>query len=82
MRFKKYINELCRKASYELHALQRMRRYLSVDKARLLANLFIGSQFSYAPLIWMFVGKTVMNKICKIHTNNNNNNKIQLSNTP
>ena len=90
MRFKKYINELCRKASYELHALQRMRRYLSVDRARLVANLFIGSQFSYAPLIWMFVGKTVINKICKIHTtttnnnnnNDNNNNKIQLSNTP
>ena len=81
MRFKKYINELCRKASYELHALQRMRIYLSVDKARLLANLFIGSQFSYAPLIWMFVGKTVINKICKIHNNNNNNN-IQISNTP
>ena len=83
MRFKKYINELCRKASYELHALQRMRRYLSVNKARLLANPFIDSQFSYAPLIWMFVVKTVINKICKIHNNNNNNNnKIQLSNTP
>ena len=41
MRFKKYINELCRKASYELHALQRMRRYLSVDRAisLLVANL-------------------------------------------
>ena len=85
MRFKKYINELCRKASYELHALQRMRRYLSVDKVRLLVNPFIDSQFSYAPLIWMFVGKTVINKICKIHNNNNNNdnnNNIQLSNTP
>ena len=44
-----------------------MRRYLSVDKAKLLANAFIDSQFSYAPLIWMFAGKTLINKICKIH---------------
>ena len=67
LKFKKHINELCRKASYKLHALQRIRRYLSVDKARLLANAFIDSQFNYAPLIWMFAGKTLINKICKIH---------------
>ena len=51
----------------KLHALQRIRRYLSVDKAKLLANAFIDSQFNYAPLIWMFAGKTLINKICKIH---------------
>ena len=67
LKFKKHINELCRKASYKLHALQRIRRYLSVDKAKLLANAFIDSQFKYASLIWMFVGKTLINKICKIH---------------
>ena len=67
LKFKKHINELCRKASYKLHALQRIRRYLSVDKAKLLANAFIDSQFNYAPLIWMFAGKTLINKICKIH---------------
>ena len=65
--FKKHINELCRKASYKLHALQTIRRYLSVDKVRLLANAFIDSQFNYAPLIWMFAGKTLINKIYKTH---------------
>ena len=44
-----------------------MRRYLSVDKARFLANAFIDSQFNYAPLIWVFARKTLINKICKIH---------------
>ena len=34
LKFKKHINELCRKASYMLPVLQRMRRYLSVDKAK------------------------------------------------
>ena len=67
LKFKKHINELYRKASYKFHALQRIRRYLSVDKTRLLANAFIDSQFNYAPLIWMFAGKTLINKICKIH---------------
>ena len=28
---------------------------------------FIDSQFNYVPLIWMFAGKTLINKICKIH---------------
>ena len=63
LKFKIHINELYRKESYELHALQRIRRYLSVDKTKLLANAFIDSQFNYAPLIWMFAGKTLINKI-------------------
>ena len=67
LKFKKHINELCGKASYNLYVLQRIRRYLSVDKAKLLANAFTDSQFNYAPLIWMFAGKTLINKICKIH---------------
>ena len=67
LKFKKQINELCRKAFYKLHALQRIRRYLSNDKARLLANAFIDSQFNYAAWIWMLAGKTLIKKICKIH---------------
>ena len=33
----------------------------------MLANSFINSQFNYAPLVWMFAGKTSINKICKTH---------------
>ena len=33
LKFKKHINELCRKASYKLHALQKIRRYLSGKNA-------------------------------------------------
>ena len=36
-------------------------------KARLLANAFIDSQLNYVFLIWMFAGKTLINKIYKIH---------------
>ena len=67
LKFKKHIKDLCKKASYKLHALRRIRGYLTVEKARILANSFIDSQFNYAPLIWIFAGKTLINKICKIH---------------
>ena len=92
LKFKKHINELYRKASYKLHALQRIRRYLSVDKARMLANAFIDSQFNYAPFVWMFAGKTLLNRICKIHYrtlqvvyddyNSSYDELLQLNNSP
>ena len=59
LNFKKHIEELCKKASYKLHALRRIRGYLTVEKEKILANAFIDSQFNYAPLIWMFAGKTI-----------------------
>ena len=60
LNFKKHIEELCKKASYKLHALRRIRGYLTVEKEKILANAFIDSQFNYAPLIWMFAGKTLI----------------------
>ena len=65
--FKKHIIELCRRASYKLHTLRRIRKYLTVEKTKLLANAFINSQFNYAPLIWMFANKSSIDKILKIH---------------
>ena len=67
LKFKKHIENLCKKASFKLHALRRIRKFLKVEKARILANAFINSQFNYAPLIWMFASKTAINKILKIH---------------
>ena len=43
--FKDHIDELCRKASYKLHALRRVRPFLSKEKARLLENAFINVSF-------------------------------------
>ena len=64
---KKHIENLCRTAQYNLHALRRNRKYLTLDKAKLLDNVFIDSQFNYASLIWMFCHKTTYLKIQKIH---------------
>ena len=47
--FNEHIDNLCRMANYKLHALRRIRKYLSLEKAKLLSNAFINSQFNYAP---------------------------------
>ena len=65
--FKKHMSELRRRASYKLHTLRRIRKYLIIEKAKLLVNAFINSQFNYAPLIWMFANKSSIDKILKIH---------------
>ena len=43
--FNEHIDNLCCTANYKLHALQRIRKYLSLEKAKLLCNAFINSQF-------------------------------------
>ena len=65
--FKKHIDNLVRKAQYKVHALRRIRKFLTVEKAKMLGNAFVVSQFNYAPLIWMFSRKTFHFKIEKIY---------------
>ena len=67
LKFEKHVDDHFQKASYKLHALRRIGGYLTVEKARILADAFIDSQFNYAPLKWIFAGKKLINKICKIH---------------
>ena len=67
LKFKIHIEELRRKAAYKRHDLLKIWKYLTVEKAKLLANVFITSHFNYARLIWMFAGKLSIAKVCKIH---------------
>ena len=62
----KNIENLVRKDECKLHALQRIRKFFTVEKAKMLVNAFIDSHFNYAPLIWMFCRKTLHPKIEKI----------------
>ena len=54
LNFSKHIDKLCRNTRYKLHALRTIRKFLSLEKAKMLGNVFIDSQFNYTPLIWMF----------------------------
>ena len=65
--FTEHINNLYGNASYKLHALHRIRKYLTQDQAKLLYNAFINSKFNYAPIIWMFCRNNQYLKIQKIH---------------
>ena len=67
-KFNKHIELLCKRASFKLPAFRRIRKYLGIEKARIPANVFIESQFNYAPLVGMFASKMAINKICKLHT--------------
>ena len=60
--FKKHIDNLVRKAQYKVHALLCVRKFLTIEKAKILGNAFINSQFNYAPLIWMFCKRTKIKK--------------------
>ena len=51
----------------KLHALRRISKFLTIEKAKILGNAFVDSQFNYAPLLWMFCRKTLYSKIEKIH---------------
>ena len=52
--FKKDIDNLVHKAQYKLHVLQRIRKFLTIEKPKILGDVFQDSQFNYVPLIWMF----------------------------
>ena len=67
LNFKNHIENLCRTVQYRLHALRRIRKYLTLNKAKLLVDAFVDSQFNYAPRIWMFCYKTTYWKMQKIH---------------
>ena len=65
--FEGRITNLCKKASQKLHALARIVNYLDFPKRKVLMKVFIASQFSYCPLIWMLHSRTLKNRINNIH---------------
>ena len=64
---KQHIESLYWKKQYKLHVLRHIREFPTITKTKILRNGFIDSQFSYAPLLWMFCRKTLYSKIKKIH---------------
>ena len=64
--FKDHVDMLCSTANYDIHALRRIRKYLTLKKAKPLYNAFINIQFNYASVIWMFCREKGYLKIEKI----------------
>ena len=44
--FEQHVENLYRKAQYKLHALRTIRKFLTIEKAKILGNAFTDSQFN------------------------------------
>ena len=55
------------KSSQKLNAFARMAYSLKFEQRKLLLNAFITSQFSYAPILWMFHNRKLNSHINRIH---------------
>ena len=66
--FSDHIYELCKKANHKVSALLRIRSLIDTQKATLLSNSYIFSNFRYCPLIWMFCSKGDNNLISRAQT--------------
>ena len=65
--FKRHIQNICRKANNKTKALLRIRKFLNLEQAQVLAEAYISSNFRYCPLIWRFCGKMSDNLLVKTH---------------
>ena len=65
--FKRHIQNICRKANNKTRAILRIRKFLNLEQAQVLAEAYISSNFRYCSLIWMFCGKMSDNLIVKTH---------------
>ena len=66
LNFDDHVNQLCKKASKNLHALARVSKYMDINKQRMLMKEFVSSHFSYCPLIWIFHSRKMEHRINSI----------------
>lgn len=65
LNFDSHINEICNQASKQINALKRIRHFLDKPCKKIIYNSYISSNFNYCTLVWMFSGKTNMEKLEK-----------------
>ena len=64
---KSLIENICCKEKNKIKALFRIRSFLTLEQAKVLAEAYILSNLRYSPLVWMFCGRTCNNLIMKTH---------------
>ena len=67
LKFDFHMLKVCSKANRKLTIFSRMFKFLTFKKRRVLNKAYFESQFKYCPLVWMFHGKQVNNKINRLH---------------
>ena len=67
LNFESHTGSLCRKAGQKISALARLKNYFTSDQRNVPLNSVITSQFTYCPLIWMFMSRCLNNPLNNIH---------------
>ena len=67
LNFDEHVRSLCKKAGRKLTVLFRLSSYMNVKQKRIPMKSFFESQFGYCPLVWIFCGRGVNNKINNLH---------------
>ena len=60
LKFDKHVSNICSKANRKLSTSTRVAKFLPFKKRLILIKAFIGSQFKYCPLVWMFMERKLM----------------------
>ena len=65
--FADHVSSICSKASQKLHALSRVRNFMTLKQAKIILKSFILSHFGYCPLVWMFHSRKLNHRINRVH---------------
>ena len=66
LNFKAHICNICQTASCQINALKWISKFLNEQCRMNVYKSFINANFNYCPMVWMFCGKTNLNKLEKL----------------
>ena len=67
LKFGSHLKVLCKKVGIKITLLCKMVIFLDFSQKKLLFQIFIESQFSYCPLVWMFCSRKMNRRINSLH---------------
>ena len=65
--FDDYISKLCNKASMQINAIFRLKKYMSQKELEAILNSFLYSNFNYCPLLFHFSTNNLLKKNKNMH---------------
>ena len=66
LNFKAHIRNICQTASCQINALKRISKFVNEHCRLSVYKSFINANFNYCPIVWMFCGKTNLNRLEKL----------------
>ena len=67
LNFNDHVRNICQTASCQINALKRISNFLNEQCRMNVYKSFISANFNYCPIVWLFCGKTNLNKLEKLH---------------